>query len=131
MGAINFIWKVPVDINTEDAFGRDMGVLRNLRSRLPEFHTRQMRREFCCMYENVASTHIPPHILRSIYTTLTNDASADQNKEIDERVQLAVLGLVPDLVDDLRHLKKGRPGDTVEAFFECTRDGIGGSSCCR
>lgn len=96
LGVINFIWKVPVDINTEDAFGRDMGVLRNLRSRLPEFHTRQMRREFCFMYENVASTHIPPHILRSIYTTLTNDALADQNKEIDERVRLAVLGLDPE-----------------------------------
>lgn len=47
LGAINFIWKVPVDINTEYAFGRDMGVLWKLRSRLPEFHTRQMRREFC------------------------------------------------------------------------------------
>lgn len=69
------------------------------------------------MYENVASTHFPPHILRSIYTTLTNDASADQNKEIDERVRLTVLGLDLDLVVDLRHLNKGRPGDTFEAFF--------------
>lgn len=69
------------------------------------------------MYENVAGTHIPPHILRSIYTTLTNDASAEQDKEIDERVRLAVLGLDPDLVVDLRHLNKGRPGDTFEAFF--------------
>lgn len=80
LGAINFIWMVPENINTEDAFGRDMGVLKNLRSRLPEFHIRQMRREFCCLYENVAGTHIPPHILRSLYATLTNDASTEQDK---------------------------------------------------
>lgn len=69
-----------------------MGVLKNLRPRLPEFHTRQMHREFCCMYENVAGTHIPPRILRSIYATFTNDASAEQNKKIDKRVRLAALG---------------------------------------
>lgn len=73
-----------------------MGVLRNLRTRLPEFHTRQMRREFCCMYGNQAGTNIPPHILRSIYKTLTNDASTEQNRDIDERVRLADLGLDPD-----------------------------------
>ena len=37
--------------------------------------------------------------------------------EIDERVKLAVETGDEDLVLDLRHLNKGRPGDTFQVFF--------------
>lgn len=70
------------------------------------------------MYENIAGIKIPPYILRSIYASLTNDATADQNPDIDERVRLSILGSDPELVVDLRHLNKGAPGDTFNVFFE-------------
>lgn len=50
LGAINFIWKVPENVNTEDPFGRDMGVLRNLCTRLPEFtHGKCVGNSVVCM----------------------------------------------------------------------------------
>ncbi|KAL3875452.1 hypothetical protein ACJMK2_033399 [Sinanodonta woodiana] len=119
IGAISFIWRIPEDgMSSSEMFMRDNQVLHSLRSKLPEYHTRQMRQEFFNAYGNIAGTIIPPHILRSIYTTFTNDASADQNKEIDNRVRLSVLGIDPDLVVDLRHLNKGRPNNTFDVFFQ-------------
>jgi hypothetical protein len=49
-----------------------------------------MRREFCTVFENVAGIRIPPYVLQSIYASLTIDATADQNPEIDERSYLPI-----------------------------------------
>lgn len=118
LGIICYFWKVSEDLTTEEIFMRDNKVLSILRPKLPEFHTRQMRREFNTMYENIAGIKIPPYILRSIYASLTNDATADQNPDIDERVRLSILGSDAELVVDLRHLNKGAPGDTFNVFLE-------------
>lgn len=56
--------------------------------------------------------------MRAIYAELTLDASADQNPEIDQRARMAILGEDPELIIDMRHLNKGRPGDTFNQFFE-------------
>jgi len=61
---------------------------------------------------------VPKHVLRNFYTDLTGDATHDQNKGIDERMRQAIIGDDPDLVVDLRHLNKGRPGDTFKVFFD-------------
>lgn len=66
-------------------------------------------------YSNIVS--ISPHVLRSMYQSLTLDAAVDQNALMDERMRMAVLG-EPDLIVDLRKLNKGRPGDTFNLFFE-------------
>ena len=54
---------------------------------------------------------VPKYILHNIHTELTGNASQDQNKEIDEHTRQAIIGEDPNLVVDLRHLNKGRPGD--------------------
>jgi hypothetical protein len=130
LGIIFYLWKVPRDLQSEKIFIQDNKVLSTLRSKLPEFHTRQMRREFYTMFENVAGIRIPPYVLRSIYATLTNDATADQNPEIDERVRLSVLGSDPDIVIDLGHLNKGTPGDTFNVFSAVRERGTR-TDCCR
>lgn len=56
--------------------------------------------------------------MRATYAELTLDASADQNPEIDQRARMAILGEDPELIIDMRHLNKGRPGDTFNQFFE-------------
>lgn len=55
--------------------------------------------------------------MRAMYASLTMDSAADQNPDMDERLRMALLG-EPGIVVDLRHLNKGRPGDTFNVFFE-------------
>ena len=83
-------------------------------------HTNQviLRRNFTNKVSKVQGLTVPKHVLRNIYTDLTGDATADQNKEIDERLRKAILGDDPDVVVDLRHLNKGRPGDSFKVFFD-------------
>ena len=53
-----------------------------------------------------------------MYCTLTGDNSAEATShQIDERIRLAIVTEDPELVTDLRHLNKGRPGDTFTSFF--------------
>ena len=61
---------------------------------------------------------VPKHVFHNIYTELTEDALQDQNKEIDERMRQAIIGKNPNLVVDLQHLNKGRPGDNFKVFFD-------------
>jgi hypothetical protein len=118
LGCLSVLWKIPLNESSEVIFKRDTEIYENMKLKFPEYHTRAMRKEFSEQYGNISGTNIPPHVLRSIYSTLTNDASSDQNPEIDQRVRLAILGSEPDLVVDLRHLNKGRPSDTFDIFFE-------------
>lgn len=55
----------------------DNQVIHSMRPKLPQYHTRKMRLEFYSIYEQISGNNIPPHVLRSIYSTLTGDASAD------------------------------------------------------
>jgi len=93
-----------------------MKVVERLKPRLPEYHSRKMRREFIQRY-SALQLSIPKHILRESYCTATLDSSADQNPQMDERVRQAIQAEDSDLVMDLRHLNKGRPNDTFNDFF--------------
>ncbi|XP_041374668.1 uncharacterized protein LOC121387575 [Gigantopelta aegis] len=112
------IWKIPAGVGSSELMTTASHVVKDLGSRLSEFHTRQMKRDFTRKFCNVAGSKIPSHVLRAIYAELTLDASSDQNPVIDARVQQAVLAGDPDLVVDMRHLNKGRPDDAFDAFFQ-------------
>lgn len=118
LGALTFFWKVQDNISSKDMYMIDNQVIHSMRPKLPQYHTRKMRLEFYSIYERISGINIPPHVLRSIYSTLTGDASADQNPGIEQRMRTAVLASDPDLIIDLRHLNKGRPADTFEVFFD-------------
>ena len=92
-------------------------IVKELEKELPEFHTRQMRREFI---EHVGKlgTNIPSHLIRNVYAELSFDATKDQNPLMDERARQAVLGEDAELIIDMRHSNPGRPGDTFKVFFE-------------
>uniref|UniRef100_A0A7M5XFY4 Uncharacterized protein n=1 Tax=Clytia hemisphaerica TaxID=252671 RepID=A0A7M5XFY4_9CNID len=92
-------------------------MLKAVEPEIPIYHTRAMRKQF---HEEVKliSSKTPAHVIRHIYKTLTGDLSSEPiSQEIDERVQLAIETEDPDLLLDLRHLSKGRPGDTFDIFF--------------
>lgn len=93
-------------------------VVHHLKSRLLEYHTRRMRKDFVHKYCNLHDVTIPKHILRAIYAETTLDATADQNPTTDARLRQALLSKDFDLVLDLRHLNTGRPGDTCQVFYD-------------
>lgn len=83
-------------------------ILSQNESELPVFHTRQMRNNFTKKVAKVQGLNIPKHVLRYFFTDLTGDATNDQNPLIDERLRHTFIGENPDLIVDLRHIKKGR-----------------------
>jgi hypothetical protein len=93
-------------------------VINTLKPKLQEYHTRRMRRDFINTYINLNDVNIPKHILRSIYSDMTMDATSDQNPAMDSRVRHAIISEDADLALDLRHLNKERPGDTFDQFFD-------------
>ena len=118
LGATVFLWKVPEERAVNDILNATLKVTEKLKDRLPEFHTRRMRKEFVDRYCGLHSVTVPKFILRSIYSELSLNASSDQNPTVDSRVRQAILAEDPDMVLDLRHLNKGRPGETFQPFFD-------------
>ena len=116
LGQVIFIWRVPEDRSPTEMMTSAVKMHGELKDRLNEYHTREMRREFSMKYRQVVS--IPSHILRSMYAELTLDASASQNPSLDERLRVAILSEDPEMVIDLRHVNQGRPDDTFNVFFE-------------
>lgn len=56
-------------------------------------------------------------MMESIYSELTNDASASINPVTCERIRLILLGETG-LLPDMRHLNPGKPSHTFDRFFE-------------
>lgn len=115
-GKTVFIWRVPEDRSSVEMMNSSTKVFKSLEQRLPEYHTRKMRRDFVKTFQGMAN--IPQHILRAIYSDFTLDATACQNPAVDARLRQALLTSDPDLAIDLRSLNKGRPDDTFNVFFE-------------
>lgn len=89
---ITYVWKLAANISDTDLLTSSTRIVQELKPKLYEFHTRQMRRDFVHKFTNISGATMPPHIMRAIYAELTLDASADQNPEIDQRARMAILG---------------------------------------
>ena len=55
-------------------------------------------------------------VMDSIYSELTSDASTNRNREMDQRIQLAMQG-EPGIIVDLWKMNKGRLRETFQNFF--------------
>ena len=118
IGKTVFMWKIP-DTTSKEANTKSIQIYEVLRERLPEYHTRQMRKDFTTRYCRLnTGQQIPKYVLRSIYSELSLDATAQQNPTLDARVQNALLADDPDLVLDMRHMNPGRPSETFSDFFD-------------
>lgn len=89
-------------------------LMQQLSPNLNEFHTRQQKKEFKEKIAYIAN--ISPAVRDYIYRNLTMDASAANNPVLQDRLRLICLGYTG-IVDDLRHLNKGRP-QMFDLFFE-------------
>lgn len=117
LGKVVYLWRIP-DVNANENLKSAITIYERLKSSLPEFHTRQMRKDFLARYCRLHSCSVPKHILRAIFSDLTVDSNAMQNPTVDLRVQQAIQSEDPDLVLDIRLMNPGRPNDTFNAFFE-------------
>ena len=112
MGNINVIWKVNrKDIDHETKMART--VLR-VNKELPDYHTRQMKKDFIDKYRKVSK--VSATAMREIYQELTGDNSKPLTKlEEIRRERLVEMILSHDdhaLVQDMR-LFNGKEGSTV------------------
>ena len=110
--------KVPAPFTESDKltkFSKMLGIIKPL---VPVYHTRAMRNKFAKEIGTLHSIDIKPYVIRHAYRTLTEDSSKEVDcMEIDSRVKLAIETNDPDLVVDLRHLNKGRSGNTFDLFL--------------
>ena len=117
----HFIWKVPDDFNVDAALTMNQQVISKLKSDLPVYHTRAMRKEFINAYGRFTSS-TNPYVLRSIYRHLTGDASGSCTTDeaaIDQRLKEAISHEDLDIIVDLRKLNEGRVGKYDTFWTKC------------
>lgn len=118
LGKVVYVWRIPEDLSVPDIVKKALAIYERLKPSLPEFHTRQMRKDFINKYCHLSASNIPKHVLRAIYSDLSMDSTAMQNPTLDIRVQQSILSEDPDLCLDMRKMNPGRPEDTFNVFFE-------------
>jgi hypothetical protein len=111
---IVFVYQVANSRSADDAVTQSAQIVTSLKPSLPEYHTRQMKREFKARCARLAK--VTPAFLDCIYRELTMDASAANRPDVQERIRLILLGEAG-LVADLRSLNTGRPLGTYDRFF--------------
>ena len=107
---ISFIWRIPASLTETELLQKNASIQQELKTKLPKYHSRAMRREFIHTFGTV--THAKPAFLTEAYRRLTGDASASdttEQAEVDSRVAQLLETEDPDLVCDLRVLNEGRP----------------------
>lgn len=117
----HFIWKVPENFSVKDALTTNQQVIDKLKSTLPVYHTRAMRREFINAYGCVTA-NTKPYIFRSIYKSLTGDTSSSDTTDeaaIDQRLKEAIESEDIDLIIDLREANEGRVGKYNTFWSKC------------
>lgn len=89
-------------------------MVSRIKSELPEFHTRTMKRSFKEKFGHISK--VTQGALESVYKELSLDKSARTMPEIHERVRLILLGETG-LLTDMR-VTNTRPGGKYDKFFE-------------
>ena len=121
VGNLHFLWKVPVCAELRDVFESSQSVIEKVKSYIPQYHTRAMRKEMYKKFGRI-SAQTKPLALRWFYKEISNDQSAaatTDQAEIDKRVQLAIDMEDPDIVIDLREHNTGRAAQFDTFWDEC------------
>lgn len=117
-GNYHFIWHVP-DNSLDNALKNSHVVIKDIKTKLPVFHPRIMKREFINNFGEVCST-IKPAVLRYFYQDLTGDTSSSETtdqRELDYRVKQAIEMEDPEIITDLRQLNSGAKA-MYDAFWD-------------
>ena len=116
--SIHFIWRLPTDSSEEELVQRNAAVMDRLKTDLPVYHTRPMRKAAVGSFCRVCG--VKPAFMRELYRKLTGDASSSHDAAealVDERVRLALDTEDSEVIHDLRHYNEGRP-EKYQVFWE-------------
>lgn len=72
IGNYQYIWKIPEHVSMDVALMENQKVLSAIASRLPQYHTRTMKREFISRFGRI-SPRTKSYVLREMYKELTGD----------------------------------------------------------
>ncbi len=113
-----FIWKIPAE-STLRSDSKDTQMILSVHSLVPLFHSRAVSQEFVDKYKNIC--RVSPHMLRSMFSLLSGDASAARTgaeSDVQDRlVDFIACGDDPELYPDLRALN-GNTGHTYDHFWD-------------
>ncbi|XP_065883057.1 uncharacterized protein [Dysidea avara] len=123
MGNLYFVWNFESSDTIETVFQKSLPVVDTIKSLLPQYHTRAMRKALLSKYGCITSK-IQPALLRQFYRDLTGDCSSASNlseKEIDLRVAhiIDMEPSDPSTVFDLRSLNSSSDRKKYDVFWEC------------
>ena len=121
VGNYHFIWKVPSSVADMGNSSDNLRLIEEIKKEIPVYHTRAMKKEFLTLYGRI-SPESKPYLLRSMYYALTKDSSAPRTtaeREIDERVQEALLAEDIDIIIDLRHLNSSSEDNFSLFWAKC------------
>ena len=119
MGSLHWIWRTDsVDISS--AIQSCQPVIENLKSNIPIYHTRSMRK---AMYEKfgLVTKNVKKSVLRHFYRDLTGDRAVSPSlseQEVDERLSALFELEEPDLLYDLRDANPGNQLHRFEVFWQ-------------
>ena len=119
IGTMNFLWKIPLDKNRRDGI-IEMRLVLKLNKNLPNFHSRQMEKDFIQRYTRIAKT--PISVLRNIYKEISGDCS-EYNTQGEKDTSLRIATFISqcdntDILIDLRKLN-GKPNNSLyDEFWE-------------
>ena len=122
VGNYHFIWKVPSSVADMGNSSDNLRLIEEIKKEIPVYHTRAMKKEFLTLYGQI-SPESKPYLLRSMYYALTKDSSAPRTtaeREIDERVQEALLAEDIDIIIDLRHLNSSSEDNFSLFWAKCS-----------
>ena len=117
VGNLHFVWKVPLENSLEANFEESLGVIEQIKPRLPQFHTRAMRQAMFEKFGRV-SPNVKPSVLRFFYRNLTGDCSASHDmceSIIDERVQ-EIINIEPEDPNTVINLREVKSNDSKTKF---------------
>ena len=109
VGNVHWIWQSDAT-SIDSALQKVQPIIEHLKQKIPQYHTRAMRREAYAKFGLVTAT-ANKSVLRHLYKDFVCDSSASANlseSEIDARVNLMFELEDPSLVYDLRHHFAGR-----------------------
>ncbi len=118
---MQLIWRVPLEGDQATEYlERNNKNIQDIKTHLPHYHTRAMRREFVHNFGHV--TNSKPAVLREAYKRLTGDRSAASSlteEEVDARLSEMLELEDPDVLCDLRVNNPGRPHEYTEFLKKC------------
>ena len=119
IGTMNFLWKIPLDKNRRDD-SIEMRLVLELNKNIPNFHSRQMEKDFIQRYARIAKT--PISVLRNIYKEISGDCS-EYNTQDEKDTSLRIATFISqcdntDILIDLRKLYGKQNNSLYDEFWE-------------